>query len=1310
MIRIYDRTEREFKSLGIGVLKDAISCVVTEDISCAFELVMSYPVTGAHYDALIAENIIFCKPNPYDNEQAFRIYEVSKPIDGIVEVNAAHISYDLSNIAFDPPMDTDGVIIPFTDLNNAIDTIKGNALPSIEPWNITTDIHVDEDNSTEMMIDKPCSVRAVLLSNQGLSKAYGGTYKFDNFNVKLCNQRGIDRGFSIRYKKNMTGVEQKISNQTFYTSVFPYYYAAKQETRTEYVKVYQDIYILKDNSTEEEKTAGTFQWDMSLTLGGEKIDSAEKNMPVNIVNAADYDKSILEEDKDKQNIYIYTGQETIWLPASDIVFKKAVSVNYIKADVTGLLPNTVYYVKTKYTNQFDFLHCYFKDSNENHISEIVYEQGKISFTTPANCTQAIIQFEFNTGRNLNDLHQLWMIQDDCKIYYNLGKNCWKKVTLDDYPPVIGETRSTTVSIPTYVTLRPIKNLDVNDYSDSVKSSEPTSESTTATLEYTFKVEEGFTYKIQGLNKYVAPETPPTTEDTEPSRGGITDIIKNTTTNLKNTVGTKLKELFTTNTKKNYYDHVSYYLLDDNNQELYKYEHADELDAFKSNYNAITIPKAANENDPKVSKVRVIWERHKDLLEDIIKKFVFESDTKLVITYVDNTVSKIMPVNEELSKYEYQKLLSLDLSREFSGDIPTSDQLKEAAEKYIKDYKIGEFKETIEVTFALLHNTNEYEDFKDLEHVELDDNVKVVHEDLKINSYLHVIKVEYNAITNTYEKITLGIKEESISDTALTAGDDISSLTNDKHYADETTVNKLIADTVSAKTLEAGNAQISKGTIDFLKTAKIECSGVIEASAFQIENLVAKSILAENATINKVLSAGEITVSGTINAMQGNIGGCTIEPTFKQAVDENGNKKYDENGDPIYVQKIDENYKPVVDDKGDPVYEPGEGHLVVSSANIDKLEAVDISASKITGTTIKATSLVLGEVTIKAPNGDRIETYDKDGNYITIYSVDKNAQKIYDENGNELIVYDKDGNIISIFDNNVDIHTNFELDEIGNIKSSGNMIVENLNVPTKFTVGSYDKTNADIKPVSIWVDREKQYKIDYTIDLLSDSRCTYNKENGDIYLTLFFKLSAFNMVQTTNVIKFEGVKTYIIPEMILYSTKGHRWVEIPNIVFDVKYEWFEKFGSNPAGNVKTFSYKRTYKGLLDKGIENFPYSLLPHQNSLFWVYSTKIENGEIVPDEFIPFKYGKTIADTLFVEAPEVTCKIDSNFCPDSTDIHLGDVFNVWNKVYIEKLASPYINKTSGEIDRTKVRVITFDDLWEVVRSIKGDGKFFETLS
>ena len=99
---LFPSTATEFTTHGLGVLTDAISCTVTEERNGAFELTMQYPDTGVHFDEITDRCIIYAIPSPYRSPQPFRIYRITRPMDGIIMVYAQHITYDLSGVPLNP--------------------------------------------------------------------------------------------------------------------------------------------------------------------------------------------------------------------------------------------------------------------------------------------------------------------------------------------------------------------------------------------------------------------------------------------------------------------------------------------------------------------------------------------------------------------------------------------------------------------------------------------------------------------------------------------------------------------------------------------------------------------------------------------------------------------------------------------------------------------------------------------------------------------------------------------------------------------------------------------------------------------------------------------------------------------------------------------------------------------------------------------------------------------------------------------------------------------------------------------------------
>lgn len=208
---LFPSTATEFNTHGLGVLTDAISCTVTEERNGAFELTMQYPDTGVHFDEITDRCIIYAIPSPYRAPQPFRIYRITRPMDGIIMVYAQHITYDLSGVPLNP----------FTAVNapDALSKLSLNAAVD-SPFTFWT----DKATVASFAVSTPSSTRSVLGGSSGsILDVYGGEYEWDGFTVRLYGQRGYDNGVVISYGKNLTDIEQDRNISNVATGIYPYW-------------------------------------------------------------------------------------------------------------------------------------------------------------------------------------------------------------------------------------------------------------------------------------------------------------------------------------------------------------------------------------------------------------------------------------------------------------------------------------------------------------------------------------------------------------------------------------------------------------------------------------------------------------------------------------------------------------------------------------------------------------------------------------------------------------------------------------------------------------------------------------------------------------------------------------------------------------------------------------------------------------------------------------------------------------------------------------------------------------------------------
>ena len=219
-MKIFENTSTSFTTNGLGPLPDAVSAVVTEEINGIFELQFEYPITGLHYEEIKRNRLVVCKPNHYDSEQAFRIYSMSKPIGGIVTVNARHIAAsDLPGIILKPPTIYPG----YLNGPSAVQTFLNTASNYLNTNNFTFTIEPTSTNYCKVPV--PMSVWDLMGADEyQMLNAFGGEYQFNNFAVTLKTARGINRGVTLRYGKNITDFRQDENIEEVYTGVYPFYY------------------------------------------------------------------------------------------------------------------------------------------------------------------------------------------------------------------------------------------------------------------------------------------------------------------------------------------------------------------------------------------------------------------------------------------------------------------------------------------------------------------------------------------------------------------------------------------------------------------------------------------------------------------------------------------------------------------------------------------------------------------------------------------------------------------------------------------------------------------------------------------------------------------------------------------------------------------------------------------------------------------------------------------------------------------------------------------------------------------------------
>ena len=200
-----------FDNQGLGSIIDAVSCNVHEVLNGEFEMEMQYPITGMQYKNFKNRRIIYSKHDPYSDPQPFRIYRITRPMNGIISIYARHVSYDLA-----------GIPVGVFDANNAQSAMQGMKNNSLvaNPFLFETTLTTVANFSCQY--PQPC--RNLLGGQEGsILDIYGGEYVWDGWTVRLQDRRGLDNGVRITYGKNLIDIEQDENIANLKTGIIPYW-------------------------------------------------------------------------------------------------------------------------------------------------------------------------------------------------------------------------------------------------------------------------------------------------------------------------------------------------------------------------------------------------------------------------------------------------------------------------------------------------------------------------------------------------------------------------------------------------------------------------------------------------------------------------------------------------------------------------------------------------------------------------------------------------------------------------------------------------------------------------------------------------------------------------------------------------------------------------------------------------------------------------------------------------------------------------------------------------------------------------------
>lgn len=213
MITIHDRSARDFTASGLAVLdRHVIDPMVTQELNGKFSLTFSYPFDGPAANLLVIENIVAAPVPGINVRQGFRISEVTTSLDGILEVVAHHVFYDLS-----ANLIADTYVVNKT-AKAALDQLLGAAN---SPHGFSASSSDNSRRSSARIVRTPLSAALLDDADNSFISRWGGDLTFDNWHIHHAPRIGANRGVVIRDRKNLSGYESSLDYTTIVTRILP---------------------------------------------------------------------------------------------------------------------------------------------------------------------------------------------------------------------------------------------------------------------------------------------------------------------------------------------------------------------------------------------------------------------------------------------------------------------------------------------------------------------------------------------------------------------------------------------------------------------------------------------------------------------------------------------------------------------------------------------------------------------------------------------------------------------------------------------------------------------------------------------------------------------------------------------------------------------------------------------------------------------------------------------------------------------------------------------------------------------------------
>jgi len=239
---LYPKGETNFITDGLGRLTETVSCLVTEELNGVYECSLKIPRNARLASALMnyEQTIIYTTHANGKAPQPFDVYRVDMTEEGIITVNAKHISRRLNRRIIKPYSYTYTGPRPgayfygyFNNYYNEYYQLGMRFAINVPDvlYHTATVVFESEKPRTAMdylLADK----NSVLTYSQTIIDAYEdsevinswvGEYEWDKWDVNLLARRGSTTPVIARYGSNVQSFKRYFDYNNAYNGVVPYY-------------------------------------------------------------------------------------------------------------------------------------------------------------------------------------------------------------------------------------------------------------------------------------------------------------------------------------------------------------------------------------------------------------------------------------------------------------------------------------------------------------------------------------------------------------------------------------------------------------------------------------------------------------------------------------------------------------------------------------------------------------------------------------------------------------------------------------------------------------------------------------------------------------------------------------------------------------------------------------------------------------------------------------------------------------------------------------------------------------------------------